>query len=122
MNDSSRLFKCLFLKNQSRGTSSGTQWLRPCASKCRDAGDAGSIPGQRIKIPNAVLYSTANKLKKKKMKVGILFNTTLSSIDYLFCITNVEYLSQIKYTHSLNTFITINYNIIISPSKDLEIP
>ena len=56
------------------------------------------------------------------MKVGILFNTTLSSIDYLFCITNVEYLSQIKYTHSLNTFITINYNIIISPSKDLEIP
>ena len=61
-------------------------------------------------------------LKKKKMKVGILFNTTLSSIDYLFCKTNVEYLSQIKYTHSLNTFITINYNIIISPSKDLEIP
>ena len=68
MNDNSRFFKCLFLKNRCRWTSSETQWLRQGASKCRRAGDANSIPGQRIKIPNAALYSTANKYFFTKWK------------------------------------------------------
>ena len=47
--------------NSNRGTSLAVQWLRLCTST---AGDAGLIPGQGTKIPQAVRDGTAKKKKK----------------------------------------------------------
>ena len=50
------------------GTSRVVQWLRLCAS---NTGDAGSIPGQGTKIPNAAWPKKKEKKKNPKMNAVI---------------------------------------------------
>ena len=50
-------------REKERGTSLVVQWLRLLAST---AGDAGLIPGQKTKIPQAGLLSQKKKKRKRK--------------------------------------------------------
>ena len=52
-------------REKERGTSLVVQWLRLLAST---AGDAGLIPGQKTKIPQAGLLSQKKKKEEKERK------------------------------------------------------
>ena len=52
-------------REKERGTSQLVQWLRLLAST---VGDAGLIPGQETKIPQAMLLSQAKKEQKERKR------------------------------------------------------
>lgn len=75
------------VKNKSLGTSSVTQWLRPCASKCRGH---SLILVQGIKVP----YDPWQSQKKKLGQIEKICIQFLPEIFHLGFVENLSFLME----------------------------